>query len=560
MEVVAAIDQGTESTKVTFYDRRATRVSTARRKHMQLFPRAGWVEHDPQEIFYQVKAAATEAYNKIRHKRPTIKAIGLATQRETVVVWDKQTGRPLHNAIVWNDTRTDSLVRELKKKLGGREALRETTGLPLNNQFSACKVMWLMKHNKQVQEAVTDGRAYVGTMDSYLLSCLTGRVSSAAVTDVTNAARTLLWDIHDKCYSSKLCDLFGIPSTALPNVVSNVEHFGAVTGTSTCLDGVPICGCIADQSAAAVGQGILSPGGGEVKCDFGTGAFILMNTGDGSPVYSPSGLLTTPVVQLGSDAPILWGLEGVVPTAGMAIDWMINQFGIMKSAEETEELLNAAKDTGGVVFVPAFQNYHTPRYSRSIKGMIMGLTQATKREHIVRALFEAICFEMLEIVECMCRDTSKMHIGGIDKIMVSGGMTRNRPFLQMASDTLQTSIQRGEQEATSLGAAIVAGLGSQFWKHQEVAWLAGRGGEQLHPSIDIMEWQAKCDRWNDVIQRVAGGTESRRTPLLKSPPPELMHPANNTTTNTAAAAADQHKERGRTGSREETWVMDGIDK
>uniref|UniRef100_A0A0G4HCM2 glycerol kinase n=1 Tax=Chromera velia CCMP2878 TaxID=1169474 RepID=A0A0G4HCM2_9ALVE len=525
-DIIASIDQGTQSSRVILFDKK-TRIVTARhQEHKQIHPQSGWVEHDPMEILGNVRRLLHDSvihYKHMREKSPSLTllrqnskasteatgielhAIGIANQRETVVAWDKTTGKPLHNAIVWLDTRTQSLVDDFKqnsaKGAGLVEFLREKTGLPLATYFSALKMKWLIDNCAEVKKAVEEGRCCLGTIDTWLLWNLTGGVEGGAfVTDVTNASRTLLMNLKTCQWDEELLQLFGIPRQCLAEIRSNSEVYGTVKGTnSPLLEGTPVSGCAGDQQAACLGQLLFEEG--QVKCTYGTGAFILMNTGE-KATPSTHGLLTTPCYKLGKEAPVIYALEGSIAIAGAAVSWLKHNLGLLSHAAETEALLESVEDSEGVVFVPAFSGLYAPRWRPDARGTILGLSQKTQRAHIVRALFEGLGCQLREVVEAMRSDTG---LKELVSVRADGGMSVNSPFLQLTADILQLPVERPvTSEVTSLGAAFAAGLAVGFWKDLEEVRDAVVGEEIFEPSKDA-EWVSeRVGLWDEGVKRSLG--------------------------------------------------------
>eukprot|EP00920_Eleutheroschizon_duboscqi_P011934 GHVT01028503.1.p1 GENE.GHVT01028503.1~~GHVT01028503.1.p1 ORF type:complete len:438 (-),score=19.49 GHVT01028503.1:435-1748(-) len=437
-----------------------------------------------------------------------MKCIGITNQRETLVVWDRTTSQPLYDAIVWSDTRNAGIVEELRTFHGSPDALKETTGLPIATYFTATKLLWLMREKPDIAEALVAGHALCGTVDSWLIWKLTN--GKTHVTDVTNASRTLLMNLKTLKWDQRLCqDIGSIPVASLPQIRSSAEHLGLVTHPSLCSEarGSVISGCLGDQHAACLGHGVFSKG--QAKCTYGTGAFVLMHTGYlPEPIISNHGLLCTPCYQLGQDAPVAWALEGSIASAGNGVSWLKNNLGIISDAKETEEILATTLHTTGIVFVPAFSGLFCPWWRSDARGCILGLTDATRKEHIVRAMLESIGMQLLDVLEAMSADSG---IKNISPIFVDGGMTKNAAFMQLCADIAGVTIRRPAYvEVTSLGAAIAAGLGFGIWSSlEEVKPLLHRDELQWDPTINQEERQNKRVKWNAAVEKSFGWTNFR---------------------------------------------------
>ncbi|KAF8819398.1 putative Glycerol kinase [Cardiosporidium cionae] len=485
MEFVGSIDQGTQSTRFTLYDNKLKKLFSASELHEQHYPQSGWCEHDPMEIlnntYTVINTVLVEA--KATHSDFKIVSIGITNQRETVVAWDKFTGKPLYNAIVWLDTRTSDIVQRHVDKYGSVDAFRPTVGLPINTYFSAFKIQWLLENVPEVSNAVKEERACIGTIDSWLIWNLTGGLEGGVfVTDITNASRTFLCSVHTQNWAPKLLSVFDIPLSCLPSIRSSSELYG---------------NCVGDQQAACIAQAVFKPG--DVKCTFGTGAFILMNTGT-NPVLSTRGLLTTPCYQLGSDAPIIWALEGAIAIAGAGVSWMKDNLGLISSPQETEELITSVEDTDGVVCVPAFSGLFAPRWRTDARGAILGLTQHHGKAHIVRAMVEAVAFMLHEIVDAM---REELHADTISMVKVDGGMANNNAFLQICANIINFGMARPKNtEVTSVGAAVAAGLSVKFWPHlKHVEELLRSESAIWVPSMDAEFRAKKLKLWEAGIER-----------------------------------------------------------
>ena len=439
---IGAIDQGTTSSRFIVFDRAGNTVAMAQREHRQIFPRPGWVEHDPIEIRDNVTTVIAEALHSADLQPSDLAAIGITNQRETTVLWDRCTGMPVHNALVWQDTRVDSMVAAFARD-GGQDRFRAATGLPLASYFSALKLRWLLDN---VPEARNRDLLF-GTMDTWVLWNLTG----LHVTDVTNASRTQLMNLATLDWDPSLLSAFDIPRSVLPNIASSSEIYG------TALGGVPVAGILGDQQAALMGQACFEPG--EAKNTYGTGCFLLMHTGT-TPVPSAHGLLTTVAAKLG-DAPATYALEGSIAIAGALVQWLRDNLGIIKHSEDIEALAASVPDNGDVYFVPAFSGLYAPYWRADARGVLAGLTRFASAGHIARAALEATAYQTMDVVRAMEQDSGIP----IKTLRADGGMVRNELLMQFQSDMLNVPVVRpATVETTALGAAYAAGLAVGYWK------------------------------------------------------------------------------------------------
>ncbi|XP_016314861.1 glycerol kinase-like isoform X3 [Sinocyclocheilus anshuiensis] len=501
--LVAAIDQGTSSTRfLVFNAKTAELLSHHQVEIKQSFPKEGWVEEDPKEILqsvYECMDRTCEKLTQLNIDISNIKAIGVTNQRETTLVWDKETGEPLYNAIVWLDLRTQSTVERLINKTPGRNKnhLKHKTGLPISTYFSAVKLRWLMDNVEKVHEAVLSHRAMFGTVDSWLIWCLTGgKKGGVHCTDVTNASRTMLFNIHTMDWDPELCKYFDIPMEILPKVRSSSEIYGLMKISSNLksgpLTGVPISGCLGDQSAALVGQMCFKDG--QAKNTYGTGCFLLKN-----PVVSDHGLLTTVAYKLGRDKPACYALEGSVAIAGAVVRWLKDNLGIIQTSTELEELAADVGTSYGCYFVPAFSGLYAPYWEPSARGIICGLTQFTNRSHLAFAALEAVCFQTREILDAMNQD-SGIHLS---QLQVDGGMTSNRLLMQLQADILCIPVVKPSMpETTALGAAMAAGAaeGVSVWSLNPED-LTEVTSEKFEPQINPEESELRYARWKKAVQR-----------------------------------------------------------
>ncbi|KAG4400299.1 hypothetical protein GLYMA_07G028600v4 [Glycine max] len=430
---VGAIDQGTSSSRFIIYDAKTGVVGCHHVEFTQFYPQAGWVEHDPMEILESVKVCVAKAVDKATadgfNVDKGLKAIGLTNQRETTLLWSKSTGLPLHNAIVWMDARTSSICRRLEKELsGGRNHFVESCGLPISTYFSALKLLWLMENVDAVKEAIKKKDALFGTIDTWLIWNLTGGVNGGLhVTDVSNASRTMLMNLKTLDWDASTLKTLNIPAEILPNIVSNAEIIGEV-GSGWPIAGVPIAGCLGDQHAAMLGQSCRK---GEAKSTYGTGAFILLNTGEGI-IQSKHGLLSTIAFKLGPKAPTNYALEGSVAIAGAAVQWLRDGLGIISSAAEIEEMALQVESTGGVYFVPAFNGLFAPWWREDARGVCIGITRFTSKGHIARAVLESMCFQVKDVLDSMHKDSGESESQKTEFLLrVDGGATVNNLLMQI---------------------------------------------------------------------------------------------------------------------------------
>jgi glycerol kinase len=494
---VAAIDQGTTSSRCIVFDRDGAIVSVAQREHEQRFPRPGWVEHDASEIWTNVQDVVREALEGAALAPADLAAIGITNQRETTVLWDRATGEPVHNAIVWQDTRTDAIVRELGGSIG-QERFRESTGLPLATYFSGPKVRWLLENVAGLRERAEAGELLFGTIDSWLIWKLTGGADGGRhVTDVTNASRTLLMNLRTLEWDETLLGLMTIPRSLLPEIVSSSEVYGTATGF---LDGVPVAGALGDQHAALFGQGAFDKG--DVKSTYGTGSFLLLNTGE-EPVQSEHGLISTVGYKIGSE-PAVYALEGSIAVTGALMQWFRDQLGAIAHASEIEALAGSVDDNGGCYFVPAFSGLFAPYWRSDARGVIAGLTGYVTKAHIARAVLEASAWQTREVVDAMREDT------GIEltELKVDGGMTANALLMQTLADVLGvTVILPKVAETTCLGAAYAAGLAVGFWPDLASLWANWARAAEWAPAETPERREREYRFWKKAVQRTLDWVE-----------------------------------------------------
>ena len=482
---VATIDQGTTSTRCLIVDHDGGVVASAQREHEQHFPRPGWVEHDANEIWEMTVAVIGEALDTAGVESSDIAAIGITNQRETTVLWDAATGEPVHPAIVWQDTRTADLCERLGAG-DGPDRFRSCTGLPLATYFSGPKVAWILESSRDLRARAEVGDVLFGTVDSWLLWKLTG----VHATDVTNASRTLLMNLETLQWDPEIVDAMGIPAAMLPEIKPSAGVFGVAKGP---LAGVPVAGVLGDQQAALFGQGCLRPG--DAKNTYGTGCFMLQNTGT-RPVHSDSGLLTTVAYQI-NDEPAIYALEGSVAVAGALVQWLRDNLGIIERSSDVEALAASVPDNGDVYLVPAFSGLFAPRWRADARGVIVGLTRFTTSGHLARAALEATAYQTREVLEAMYTD-SGVRLG---ELKVDGGMVVNQLFMQFQADILGVPVVRPDViETTALGAAYAAGLAVGYWSDLPES----REGGRWEPTMTEAAREALYGRWKEAVERSFG--------------------------------------------------------
>jgi glycerol kinase len=488
---VAAIDQGTTSTRAMIFDHGGRVVAVDQREHRQIFPRAGWVEHDPVEVWTNTRAVLAGALARADVAAGEIAAIGITNQRETTVVWDRTTGEPVYNAIVWQDTRTDRICTELGSLGGGQERYRERTGLPLATYFAGPKIAWILANVDGARERAERGELLFGTMDTWVLWNLTG--GGVHVTDPTNASRTLLMDLQTLQWDPEICAEVGVPTSMLPEIRSSSEKYGVVREKGP-LAGVPIAGILGDQQAATFGQACLEVG--EAKNTYGTGNFVLLNTGT-EKVLSRNGLLTTVCYQLGSDAPV-YALEGSIAVTGSLVQWLRDNLGMITDAAEIEQHARSVEDNGGAYFVPAFSGLFAPYWRADARGAIVGLTRFVNRGHLARAVLEATAFQTREVTEAMNADSGV----ALRELKVDGGMVVNELLMQFQADILDVPVIRPVvNETTALGAAYAAGLAVGFWAGTDDIRSNWAEAKRWLPAMDADRREREFARWKKAVTR-----------------------------------------------------------
>ncbi len=503
LDFVGAVDQGTTSTRFMIFDHGGNEIARHQLEHEQILPEAGWVEHNPTEIWERTRAVIETAMRKANLVASDLAALGVTNQRETTVVWNRVTGRPYYNAIVWQDTRTDRIASTLDRD-GRGDVIRGRAGLPPATYFSGGKIQWILENVEGVREAAEAGEAIFGNTDTWLLWNLTGGVDGGAhVTDPTNASRTMLMDLETLDWDDELLSFFGVPRRMMPRIQPS-SHPGlyGVTRRSGPLGGeVPLSGDLGDQQAATVGQVCFAPG--EAKNTYGTGNFLLLNTGP-EPVRSRHGLLTTVCYQFGTDKPV-YALEGSIAVTGSAVQWLRDQLGIISGAAQSEALARQVEDNGGVYFVPAFSGLFAPYWRSDARGAIVGLSRYNTNAHLARATLESICYQTRDVVEAMQQDSGVV----LDVLRVDGGVTANDLCMQLQADILGVPVSKPVlAETTALGAAYAAGLAVGFWTsteelrrnwHESSRWQPQWSDEQR--SRGYADWKKAVTRtldWVDV--------------------------------------------------------------
>jgi glycerol kinase len=489
---IGAIDQGTTSTRFIVFDRAGRIVSSAQKEHRQIFPKPGWVEHDPGEIWRNTKEVIAAAMERGSLRPGDLSAIGITNQRETTLVWERTTGRPIANAIVWQDTRTDALVREYAKEKGPG-CFRSQTGLPLATYFSALKLKWILENIPQARKRAEASELLFGTIDTFLAWNLTGGPDGGVhVTDVTNASRTQLMNLTTLEWDSNLLSAFGIPRVMLPKILSSSEKYGVARLGS--IQDVAISGILGDQQAALVGQACFDAGA--TKNTYGTGCFLLMNTGE-KIVQSNFGLLTTVAYKLGGK-PARYALEGSVAIAGALVQWVRDNLKLIEESSQIEALARSVDDNGGVYFVPAFSGLYAPYWMASARGVIAGLTRYAHRGHIARAALEATAFQTREIVEAMEKDSGI----SLDVLRVDGGMVRDELLMQFQSDILHRPVVRPViHETTALGAAYAAGLAVGFFNDIQELRAHWKVERTWNPQMDEDCREKQFKMWKKAVTR-----------------------------------------------------------
>ncbi|CAN7197620.1 glycerol kinase GlpK [Terrabacter sp. LjRoot27] len=490
---VVSIDQGTTSTRAMVFDRRGRVVAVDQMEHRQIFPRAGWVEHDPMEIWQNTRVVVGGVLGKANLNATHVAAVGITNQRETTVVWERATGRPIHNAIVWQDTRTQAICDELARD-GGIERFKDVTGLPLATYFAGPKARWILDHVDGARERAEAGELLFGTIDTWLLWNLTGGAADGGVhvTDVTNASRTLLMDLRTLDWDASAAEAIGIPLAMLPEIRSSSEVYGSCK--PGILIDVPVAGILGDQQAATFGQACLDVG--TAKNTYGTGNFMLLNTGE-EIVASENGLLTTVCYQLGEEKPV-YALEGSIAVTGSLVQWLRDNLGLIKDAKEVEALAASVDDNGGAYFVPAFSGLFAPHWRPDARGALVGLTRFVNKGHIARAALEATAFQTREVLEAMNADSGVP----LTELRVDGGMVVNETLMQFQADLLGVDVVRPVvAETTALGAAYAAGLAVGYWESTDEIRENWGEDRRWTPQMDEAERERLFRTWKKAVER-----------------------------------------------------------
>ena len=499
---VGAVDQGTTSTRFMLFDHAGRQVARHQLEHRQILPQAGWVEHDPVEIYRRTCDAIEGALSKANLTAQDLAAIGITNQRETTVVWNPKTGEPHYNAIVWQDTRTARIMHRLEQE-GASETVRSKAGLPLATYFSGGKIQWILDNVEGARAAAERGEAIFGNIDTWLIWNLTGGINGGThITDVTNASRTMLLNLETLDWDDELLSLFSIPLRMLPAIrpSSDSRLYGMTHRNGPFKGEVPLCADLGDQQAATVGQVCFTPG--EAKNTYGTGNFMLLNTGI-NIVRSHAGLLTTVCYKLGGERPI-YALEGSVAVTGAAVQWLRDQLGIIKQASDIEALANSVTDNGGVYFVPAFSGLYAPYWRADARGCIVGLSRFNDKGHLARATLESICYQTRDVLDAMMKDSDVR----LEVLKVDGGATVNDTLMQLQADILGVPVVRPVvAETTALGAAYAAGLAVGFWSDAEEMRRNWQADKQWEPRCSADQREAGHAGWQKAIERTLNWIE-----------------------------------------------------
>ena len=494
-QYIAAIDQGTTSTRLILFDAAGSTVAVGQKEHEQIFPQPGWVEHNASEIWQNTLEVATDALESAGITAGDVAAIGITNQRETTVLWDRNTGEPLSNALVWQDTRVEDLVKQFAAD-GGQDRFRQKTGLPLASYFSGLKLRWLLDNVPGARQRAEAGELAFGTIDSWLIWKLTGGPDGGRhVTDVTNASRTQLMDLESLSFDPALLDAMDIPAAVLPEILASSTHYGdAKVGP---LAGIPISGVLGDQQAALVGQTCFKPG--EAKNTYGTGCFLLLNTGD-SPVQSNAGLITTVAYQFDGQ-PAHYALEGSIAITGALVQWLRDNLGLITSSAQIETLAREVDDNGDVYFVPAFSGLYAPHWDASARGVIAGLTRYANKGHIARAALEATAFQTQEVAAAMEKDAGLT----LTELRVDGGMIANDLLMQFQADLLDAPVLIPKvPETTALGAAYAAGLAVGYWSDTDALRKNWATDRRIEPDMNPDERNRLLASWRRAVEKSRG--------------------------------------------------------
>ena len=491
MDFIAAIDQGTTSTRCLVFDHDGKIISSAQKEHRQIFPSPGRVEHDPIEILINSKEVFEKAVSKIDIEQNKIKALGITNQRETTVLWNKVSGKPYGNAIVWQDTRTEKICSELLSN-GYKELFQQKTGLPIATYFSGPKIKWLIENNDQIRQDINNGQVLFGNIDSWLVWNLTGGINGGVhYTDVTNASRTMLMNLETLDWDDELLEILNIPRELLPEIKPSVSKFGEMEWNNS---HIPISGVLGDQQAALFGQVCFDPG--DTKNTYGTGCFMLMNTGE-KMIHSSHGLLTTVGYQLNGEKPV-YCLEGSIAITGALVQWLRDNLGIIQNSKDIESLAETVEDNGGIYFVPAFSGLFAPYWKPDARGLIIGLTRYANKGHLARAALEATAFQTRELLDAMLKDSGVP----LNSIKVDGGMVNNELLMQFQADILNVPVVRPNiTETTALGAAYAAGLSIGFWKGMDDLRLNWKEDHRWLPKMSLDKRESMYFDWKRAVER-----------------------------------------------------------
>ena len=491
-QYVGAIDQGTTSTRFMVFDRGGKVISSAQMEHRQIFPKPGWVEHDAVEIWQNTQEVAGAALARVGLRASDLAAVGITNQRETTVLWDRATGKPLHNALVWQDTRVDQLVAEYVKQ-GGADRFRAKTGLPMASYFSGLKLRWLLDNVPDARARAQSGDVLFGNIDTWLTWNLTGGSNGGLhLTDVTNASRTQLMNLSTLQWDPELLEQLHVPRAVLPKIMPSSEVYGEIK--TPALSGTRLAGLLGDQQAALVGQACFKPG--EAKNTYGTGCFLLMNTGE-KPIESKAGLITTVAYQMHGE-PARYALEGSIAVTGALVQWLRDNLGLIASSPDVEKLAAGVEDNGGVYFVPAFSGLYAPHWNERARGTLIGLTRYANRAHIARAVLEATAYQTREVLAAMATDSAT----AIPELRVDGGMVVNELLMQFQSDILDIPVVRPKiTETTALGAAYAAGLAVGYWKNREDLVSNWEIDKRWKPQMSTQKRAALFTSWERAVGR-----------------------------------------------------------
>lgn len=491
MSYILAFDQGTTSSRSIIFDHKGNVVSVGQKEYTQIYPQSGWVEHDPEEIWQTQIATAVEAMTRVGLVPGDISAAGITNQRETTIIWDRATGQPIHNAIIWQDRRTADICNAVRSVHA--DLVREKTGLEVDAYFSASKIKWLLDNVSDARRRAENGELAFGTVDTWLIWRLTN--GGLHITDPSNASRTMLYNINELRWDEELMEIFAIPHMLLPEVRASSELYGEIVAPNE-LKGISIGGIAGDQQAALFGQACFSPGA--TKNTYGTGCFMLQNTGE-RPVASNTRLLTTVAWQIAGKTE--YALEGSVFIGGAVIQWLRDALGIIRTSSEVEALAGTVADNGGVYFVPAFAGLGTPHWDQDARGTIVGLTRGTGKAHIARAAVESIAFQTADLLSAMNADSHS----SLEELRVDGGATGNDALLQFQADILQIPVVRSKTaETTALGAAYLAGLASGYWSDTNELAEHWQSDRKFTPSLPAVDAERLLDRWHEAVDRSLG--------------------------------------------------------